>query len=331
LALTGYDVATDDGDYILDAISTISAPATSHTYTVPAGPAGKTYRFRIAARNVLGLGVWSDEIQLVATDAPASPTLSLLASSRTLTGGQLRFGKPLSDGGSPIIGYHLYRDEGIAGSPFVLIFNGTSQPELVSHNLTGLQTALTYSFQLYAVNKIFRSTTPATKAILIGTLPDRPLNVTRDDVAYVNGEIKIKWLPPSHTGGLALTSYEVWVDDGAGDFTTRTAPMVTPAPSASSAIITGLVHGGTFGIKMTAINAVGTDLAADIVYLVCGDKPTAPAAPTADATTKNSITLAWNAPSSDGGSAVTGYSIYLNDLSVGDWTLAYQGEGYPTR
>ena len=82
---------------------------------------------------------------------------------------------------------------------------------------------------------------------------------------------------------------------------------------------------------MTATNAVGTGLAADIVYLVCGDKPTAPAAPTADATSKNSITLAWNAPSSDGGSAVTGYSIYLNDLSVGDWTLAYQGEGYPTR
>jgi hypothetical protein len=28
---------------------------------------------------------------------------------------------------------------------------------------------------------------------------------------------------------------------------------------------------------------------------------------------------------------VSGYSLYINDLSVGDWRLAYEGLGYPTR
>jgi hypothetical protein len=72
-----------------------------------------------------------------------------------LTSVLLTFGKPTSDGGSPIIGYLLYRDEGVSGSPFTLIFNGTSKPEIVSFKVTGLLTGMTYSFKLYSVNKIF--------------------------------------------------------------------------------------------------------------------------------------------------------------------------------
>lgn len=31
-----------------------------------------------------------------------------------------------SDGGSPVVGYLLYMDEGITGSPYHLVFNGTN-------------------------------------------------------------------------------------------------------------------------------------------------------------------------------------------------------------
>ena len=102
----------------------------SYTYSVPAGAqnVGLTYRFRLAATNMLGTGVFSDELRLVATDAPGTPTVTLDASSRTLDGFRLTFGRPASDGGSPHIGFLLYRDEGIAGSPFTLAFNGSSMP-----------------------------------------------------------------------------------------------------------------------------------------------------------------------------------------------------------
>lgn len=98
LAITGYQISHDDGDHVfasscadtLDpARCLIAASATSFTFAVPLGGidnTGKTYRFRVAAENELGTGVYSDEIQLVATDAPATPTLTLLESSRTLTG-----------------------------------------------------------------------------------------------------------------------------------------------------------------------------------------------------------------------------------------------------
>jgi hypothetical protein len=57
---------------------------------------------------------------------------------------QLTFGKPSDNGGTNIIGYQLWKDEGIAGSPFTMIFNGTSKPEIVSYNVTGLTADLTY-------------------------------------------------------------------------------------------------------------------------------------------------------------------------------------------
>jgi hypothetical protein len=83
---------------------------------------------------------------------------------------------------------------------------------------------------------------------------------------------------------------------------------------------------------MTAVNALGPGLYSDVVYLDCATKPAAAvAAPTAEATTKSSITVAWAAPADTGGTPVTGYRVYMNALSVGDWTLVYQGTGYPTR
>jgi hypothetical protein len=145
LPLTGYVVSKDDGDFEFDTVS-ISAPASSYTYAVTESP-GKTYRFRLAAVNMLGTGhVVSDELRLVATDAPGTPTLALEESSRALEGFKLNFERPVSDGGSPHIGFLLYRDEGIAASPFTLIFNGSSKPEISAFTVTGLQTALTYTF-----------------------------------------------------------------------------------------------------------------------------------------------------------------------------------------
>ncbi len=41
--------------------------------------------------------------------------------------------------------------------------------------------------------------------------------------------------------------------------------------------------------------------------------------------------MTWNEPTSSTQATVTGYNIYQNDISVGDWVLAYSGLGYPTR
>lgn len=90
----------------------------------------------------------------MATDPPGVPSMTLVQSSRTLTSVLLNF-IPGNSGGSPIIGYILYRDQGVSGSPYTLIYNGTGKPELIQYNVTGLTTGQTYSFKLYSMNIIY--------------------------------------------------------------------------------------------------------------------------------------------------------------------------------
>jgi len=54
-----------------------------------------------------------------------APSLAIDDLSRTLTSIALKFTPGTSNGGSLITGYLLYRDQGVAGSPFKLIYNGT--------------------------------------------------------------------------------------------------------------------------------------------------------------------------------------------------------------
>ena len=57
LAITGYLVSMDEGDYVYDTITPAAASASTFSYAVTQpGNEGKTYRFRIAASNVLGTG-----------------------------------------------------------------------------------------------------------------------------------------------------------------------------------------------------------------------------------------------------------------------------------
>lgn len=99
----------------------------------------------------------------MAVNPPDAPTIVIDESSRTLSSINLKFVPGTSDGGSVNIGYLLYRDQGVSGSPYTLIYNGTGYPEIISYNVTNLTTALTYSFELYSLNAIYQSATPGTE------------------------------------------------------------------------------------------------------------------------------------------------------------------------
>lgn len=69
----------------------------------------------------------------MATNAPAKPSLSTDDSRRTINSVYLHFVPHADDGGSPIMGYKLHRDEGLAGSPFKMIYDGSFKPGLIEY------------------------------------------------------------------------------------------------------------------------------------------------------------------------------------------------------
>ena len=46
-----------------------------------------------------------------------------------------------------------------------------------------------------------------------------------------------------------------------------------------------------------------------------------------EASSDSSMTISWSPPSNNGGSAITGYRLYMNALNVGNWVLVYDGMG----
>ncbi len=74
---------------------------------------------------MLGVGSYTIGIVLMAVDHPAAPNIAIDDMSRTLASIALKFSPGSNNGGSVITGYLLYRDQGVAGSPFKLIYNGT--------------------------------------------------------------------------------------------------------------------------------------------------------------------------------------------------------------
>jgi hypothetical protein len=175
-----FDPPVDDGDllisyYVVNEMESTSLTVGSdknttssngHVMTVASEDEGKHFLFRVAAVNSLGKGDYTEDIILVATDPPSSPSLSLL--SRGTDKFYLQFIAPSSDGGSPIIGFRLYRDEGVSGSPYSMLTDVYASQIL--YTSTGLIAGLTYSYKLSAYNSVHETLSSPIQYVA-GTVP----------------------------------------------------------------------------------------------------------------------------------------------------------------
>jgi len=97
-----------------------------------------------------------------------------------------------------------------------LIYNGTNRPEVLVFEAKELQTSLTYTFNLYAMNEIFLSPASDSLVIKIGVVPSKPGLPQYIVQEYESGSITITWAAPTSTGGWPILSYLIWTDNGDG-------------------------------------------------------------------------------------------------------------------
>ena len=87
--------------------------------------------------------------------------------------------------------------------------------------------------------------------------------------------------------------------------------------------MTGLDNATDYYFRVYAINTVGVSAASGAsTKVTTADTPDAPGRPSRTAKTTSSLTVAWGAPSSDGGSPVTSYTVeYKRDSrAVTTWS-----------
>jgi hypothetical protein len=136
--------------------------------------------------------------------------------------------------------------------------------------------------------------------------PGPPLNVT---ATVGNQSATITWSPPASDGYSPITSYTVTSSPG--------GLTSTVSGSTFSTVIAGLTLGTPYTFTVVATNANGPGPAsAPSNSITAITVPTAPTSVTATAADSSAV-VSWAAPSSNGGSAVVGYTVtpYINGVA----------------
>jgi hypothetical protein len=134
------------------------------------------------------------------------------------------------------------------------------------------------------------------------TIPTAP-TVSAPTVA--DGQVTLTWGAPTSAGGLSITEYVV--TDGSGNTATKAA-------GSSTHTFTGLTNGTGYTFTVKAKNALGYSQATGFSTATPVSVPSTPAQPTVSGSS-GSVTATWTAPAT-GGSAITGYKVYLLESGV---------------
>jgi predicted phage tail protein len=133
------------------------------------------------------------------------------------------------------------------------------------------------------------------------TIPGSPLNLT---ATAEDQQIKLDWVTPVDNGGSAITGYNVYM--GA---TSTNETYLDTIGNVTTCTALGLSNGQEYWFIVGAFNAVGNGTNATETHAIPATTPSAPRnfAATSGA---NHVDLTWVVPASNGGAAITNYTLY---------------------
>jgi len=225
----------------------------------------------------------------VAASVPGAPVLTgVLAGNTQAT---VSFADQGGNGGSPITRYT------VTASPGNITASGARSPISV----LGLTNGTAYTFTVTAQNAVGSSapSAPSSPVTPAGDLPGAPLMV---GAAAGNASATVSFNAPASNGGSTITGYTVTslpaggVDNNAGS-------------TATTHLVSGLNNGTSYSFTVTAANASGSGAASlSSNSVIPAGVPGAPSV-TAVSADHGQATVSFGAPASDGGSAITRYTV----------------------
>lgn len=330
---------TNSGDNLLSVLSPLVAPAISTT-TLPATKVGDTYSATIAltagttatfsvASGSLPLGLLLNSATGLISGNPLSAGTVSFTISATNAGGSdskvysvdvspatvpsapgsvsassgnaqalVSWSAPASTGGAAITEYQVRAYDSSDVSRSVCT---ATMPAALTCQVTGLTNGLAYTFAVFAYNSVgYGAASVRSSAVTPLTKPGPPTGV---QAASGNASALVTWLPPSDDGGSPLTSFTVTASPGGQTCTATSPSTICAVPSLTN----GQAYTFTVTARTAAFATVGASNASTSSSSVTPQ--TTPGAPNFSTLTPGNglFTAGFTSPTSDGGSAITGY------------------------
>ncbi|KAH9498303.1 hypothetical protein Btru_006488 [Bulinus truncatus] len=217
---------------------------------------GKQYIFKVAAKNDVGVGKFSESETITAKnpfdvpDAPDAPAVKEVFKDNVF----LTWQPPTNDGGTPVTGYIIERQSNI--TPRWIVVNKEPVPS-TELRVLDLVEDNTYQFRVIAVNKAGPSKpsepSPTIKAKDPWSVPGRPgvPEVTGTD----RSSVALKWTAPETDGGAPIFNYVVeFRPVGTYQWIHANETLTVPDTTFS---VTGLKENKEYEFRVSAENKAG--------------------------------------------------------------------------
>ena len=267
---------------------------------------GTAYVFRVFAKNSAGTSPASQPSNSVTpAAAPAAPVVTVVPGTN----------------GYPLVSWPLPATNGSIITSYTVIVYNTLQAIVGTYNpapatarsitLNELTYGSSYTCTVSATNAVGTSPPSARTAPFIpATIPNAPLDIS---ATAAPGSATVTWrAPPSN--GSAITGYTITTYNGIRS-------LGTTDSSGTTVTITSLTNGTAYTFVVVATNAIGTSLPSLNSNSVT--PVTVPTVPRniAASTSSGAALLTWVAPQSNGGAAITSYTVSVSPADAATQTI----------
>jgi titin len=198
-----------------------------------------------------------------------------------------------------------------------------------------LVNGMAYTYHVTAFNDFGESDLSEEVTGTPATIPSKPLAI---DAQPGNSEIEISWTAPTDNGGAPINGHIVLRKEGDGEY----LQLVEVAAGETTYTDAEIRPGATYSYNIRTRNRMGLSLEGEEVTVVAQGPP-GPPVDLIIVPGDGSISLTWGSPINNGGSEITGYTIYRSDPElesllildeVGPETISYEdaqvtnGENY---
>jgi outer membrane protein assembly factor BamB len=262
---------------------------------------GVKYYYRIKAKNTIGEGPMSIEVD----DMPTGPPLAPLSLQATWGNSYVNITwiPPSSDGGSPITNYSIYRGTTSGGETFLIEIGNVTY-----YNDTSVLNGDTYFYKVSAKNANGEGPL-SNEASGTPGLPSAPIGLTTDfGITFA----KLTWNAPILNGGFSITNYTIYRGTLPGSLT-----FYVEIGDVLYYNDTNVINGNTYYYKVAAKNTIGEGALSNLASAIIATIPSEPQNLQTDAGNGN-VNITWIPPTDDGGSPIMNYRIYKGETSGGE-------------